>query len=155
MYFNFYRKGLMFGIYFFLFVCLGILYIGVRGLIKDSDSVFIFLIIIETIFVVILIWMLTYGPFSHKFYINEEGVKLIKRKESFSMKWEDIEFIGLESKSFLNKQSLFFFDSRPLIDNSYTGPNLTFNEFSDDYFCVQYRKKSSPYKCVNSSVTFI
>lgn len=142
MYFSAFRKGLLITIYSIVIGVLGILYICLSVLINKFSIIVLITFLMCLSISLGLLYYLLFGIYSYKFYIDAEGVMFLKRKEVFSMRWEDIKFVGLTSyHGFINKNSSVYFDCRPLIDNMYRGREPNFYKYSNEFFGVQYRKK--------------
>ncbi len=140
MYFSYIKIRLKIMLYIVLILSIFMLYITIKHL--EFGLLLIVFSLILIFCILAIAKLLFFGVYSSRFYIDEEGVKFFKRKEIFSMKWEDINFVGLTSYTgFINKNSSIYFDGRPLEDNIYRGKDLTMHKYNDQYFGVQYRKK--------------
>lgn len=139
MYFNVFRKGHIITVYvlfitslLFLFACSLILF--------ESFSAATLLIVLFLLFIVIgFIWLLFFGYYSSRFYIDSKGIKFIKRNQTIELKWDDIKTIELISNnpSSKSKYSYICFNSS---ENSQT-QELDIKQYNEKYFAVQYRKE--------------
>ncbi len=82
------------------------------------------------------VWSRIWGASSMRFRIDHTGVTYIKRKTSYYMKWEDVQYIILYPDAYgritKNCYICFFSDK--------TRPTLTKKGFKEDAFGVQWRK---------------
>lgn len=140
MYFSYIKIRLKIMLYIVLILSIFMLYITIKHL--EFGLLLIVFSLILIFCILTIAKLLFFGVYSSRFYIDEEGVKFFKRKEIFSIKWENINFVGLTSYTgFINKNSSVYFDSRPLIDNVYRGREPNYYQYSNEFFGVQYRKK--------------
>lgn len=142
MYYRVFRRGLIIILYSLLIISLFLLYLWLSAL-GDNLRLQILMCSIQLCLTIGLSWMLSYGYFSPRFYINHKGVKFIKRDKTYSLEWKDIKSIGLARGYYgsINKKSFIYFDGREIDESLYRYEVLNIKHYNEKYFGVQYRKK--------------
>lgn len=142
MYISVVRKGLISIIIALVIFCVLMLYLSIRCLCDDLKLMIVCCLILSFIIIVLgreLVW----GVFSNKFYISRNGVKYIKRRETYSLGWNEIYEIRLASNKdgCINKHSMLCFDGRNIDESLYRPAIKSYQEYNKLYFGVQYRPK--------------
>lgn len=112
------------------------LYIGF--FIFNNNSIAIIFFFIAVYFTILSIW-----SYSIKIYINDIGVRFIKRKHSFEIEWSDIKNISLvnNKKSSNFKSSIIFFESITS-DNDFTYyDTYNYKNYDSRFFGALYQEK--------------
>lgn len=137
MYFSFMKKRLKVFFYIISLISLFLLCLSIYNL--KLELVPILSLLFAIFCFTACLWVLFWGTFSYRFYIDSEGVKFIKRNQTFELKWVDIKAIDLKNNKpgSLNKYSFICFEGR---ENNHT-QELDVKQYNDTHFAVQYRKK--------------
>lgn len=142
MYISVMRKGLIAIIASLIISNAIILYVCIKHMSEDIGMQ-IFTCLLLASFIIGLGRELVLGVFSHKFFIDINGVKYIKRRETYSLSWEEIYEVGLASNKdgWINKHSMICFDGRNIDESLYRPAIKSYQEYNKQYFGVQYRPK--------------
>ncbi|MGI6160650.1 MAG: hypothetical protein ACOYJD_01335 [Christensenellales bacterium] len=103
-------------------------------------SIFIYLFMLFIIGLLIKhIWDLIYGIYSYNVRIDEKGVEYHKRKEIYSLKWDEIHAIAIYPNPYakITKSCMICFiggESYPLLFRN-------IKQFDEHFFGVQYREQ--------------
>lgn len=140
MYFSFMKMRLKVFFYIISLISLYLVCLSIYNL--KLELVPVFALLFSIFCFAACVWVLFWGTFSYRFYIDDKGVKFIKRNQTLELKWEDIKTIELKNNNkpgSINKYSFICFDGT----EQSRAHELDVKHYNEKYFAVQYRKKIS------------
>lgn len=138
MYFSFMKMRLKVFFYIISLISLFLLCLSIYNF--KLELVPIFALLFSIFCFAACVWVLFWGTFSYRFYIDDKGVKFIKRNQTFELKWEDIKTIDLKNNNKPGSISKYSFISFNCRENNHT-QDLDVKHYNEKYFGVQYRKR--------------
>ena len=124
-----------------IFILIGLLWLYFGISIAETISNAILHALMPVACTTIFIYEVFWGSFSTRIRIGADGVRYIKRKEEYFLKWDDIKQIGLVSNIYarITSNSMVCFDGRGSSGFEFEMNGI--KKYNQLYFGVQYREK--------------